>query len=324
MTRTLSIFILLVALPVAAAPDGGAPAVAVKAPDPAAAIAERAQALKEASELLDKASAARTRGNRNFAEQLFSSAELIVGPDAVAELAGFFREGAPPRVNTPLKTLPKDTPAQPAVVGNSDDDAPEEKPKKGSLAGTVRLEGKAPIEGLAVVTLEPASGKWRRRTPRTKILEQRDRQFAPRVLAVPVGSTVTFPNFDNVYHNVFSRSDSKSFDLGIYKGGAARDVVFDKEGIIRLGCNLHANMAAHIIVVAAPHYAVTDSTGHFRFKSLEPGKYKLKAWNEKSTQPVVRDVVIAPDKNTVSVVMAADASAGLGTDKFGVARGGKP
>ncbi len=301
--------------------------VASAAPSPAPTpepIAERAAAFREAAALLDKAGAAHTRGSRNFADQLFSSAELLVGPEAVADLAPLFREGAPPRITTPLSAMPKDSAPQPAVVGSSEQDEPEPpKPKRGSLVGTLKLDGKAASGALAVITLEPASGKWHRRAPRQRVMEQRNRQFAPRLLVVPVGSTVLFPNFDNVYHNVFSRSEPRSFDLGLYKNGEARAVTLDKEGIVTLGCNLHANMSAHVVVVSAPHYVVTDADGHFNFKSLEPGKYKLRAWSDHSTTPITRDITINVDKNTVALEMSADGS-DVSTDKFGVPRGKKP
>jgi truncated hemoglobin YjbI len=287
-------------------------------------VAERAQGLREAADLLDKAGQARARGSRSLAEQLFSSAEAIVGAEALTQLAPMFREGAPPRVTTPLKVLPASTPAQPATVGSSEEDEPEAKPQKGSLAGTVKVDGKTLAEGFGVVTLEPASGHFRRRPPRQRFMEQRNRQFAPRLLVVPVGSTVTFPNFDTVYHNVYSRSDIKSFDLGLYKNGQAREMVFDKEGIIRLGCNLHANMSAHIAVVSAPHYTITDGQGRFNFKSLEPGRYKLRAWTERSVEPAVQDITVKPDRNTAVVNVRGKATADPGTDKFGVPRGQAP
>ena len=118
---------------------------------------------------------------------------------------------------------------------------------EGSLTGTVQIDGK-PLNGaFGLVTLEPASGKWKPRAPKQRVMEQRNREFLPHVLAVPVGSTVAFPNFDTVFHNVFSTSPLGAFDLGIYKKGEAREFTFDKEGIIRLGCNLHANMSAYIV-----------------------------------------------------------------------------
>jgi plastocyanin len=277
--------------------------------------------MREAAALLEKAADALARGNRSFAEQLFSSAELLVGPEVLAELAARFRAGAPPRVNTPLKVVP-DAGAQPLVAGSSDTDEPEAKPEKGALSGTVTIDGKSG-SGFGVVTLEPMSGKFRKRVPKQRVMEQRDREFSPRVLAVPVGSTVSFPNYDGTFHNVFSVSESKPFDLGLYKGGQARDVTFEAEGVVRLGCNLHANMQAWVVVVAAPHYAITDKDGTFKFGSLAPGKYKLRAWNERSQTPVEQEIVVKAGANQVAVGVKGDAPEGPPPDKFGVARGKK-
>ena len=304
------------AAPVAAAPTSDAP----PASDP---IGEKSLALKEAAALLDKAGAARTRGARSFAEQLFSSAEVLVGPEAVSSVAPLFRVGAPPRVTTPTVLAPKDSAPQPASVGGSEQDEPEEKPKLGRVSGSIAVEGGDDGPAFGFVTLEPAAGKFRKRSPRRRTMEQRARQFAPRLLVVPVGSTVTFPNFDPVYHNVFSTSDLKAFDLGIYRNGEAREVVFDKEGIVKLGCNLHANMSAHIVVVSAPHYVVTDEKGRFAFNSLAPGKYKLRAWSERSLEPVTQLVDVKADKNTFVVKVKSDAPTGPMADKFGVSRGAK-
>ena len=298
----------------AAKPAPGAPAGL----DPAK---EKAAQLREAASLLEKASDALARGNKSFAEQLFSSAELIVGPDAVADLAPRFREGAPPRVNTPLKAIP-DAGKQPVLAGNSEEDQPEKKPEKGSLTGTVQIEGKAG-GAVGVITLEPVGKKWAKRSPKQRIVEQRNREFLPHIMAVPVGSTVAFPNYDPTFHNVFSSSDSKAFDLGLYKGGQSREVTFEKEGVVRVGCNLHANMSAFIIVVAAPHYAITDEQGNFKFGSLAPGKYTLRAWSDKSLTPVTQEVVVKVGANQVTVGVKADAPTGPAPDKFGVARGGK-
>jgi len=288
----------------------------VKKPGPAG---ERASQLREAANLLEKADEAREREARSYAEQLFSSAEIIVGADALAELAPLFRRGAPPRVQTPVKSLPKDSPPQPATVGSSERDRPEPRPKKGSLAGTLMLGGK-PFSGeFGVVTLQPV-GKKLHAFPTARIMEQRNRSFAPHILVVPVGSVVTFPNFDPVFHNVFSASDTKPFDLGLYKTGEAREVVFDREGTVRLACNLHANMSAYIVVVSAPHYVVTDPSGEFRFASLEPGKYTLKAYSERSLAAYTTEIAIKPGKNQVTVGVTDDAPAGPLPDKFGVPR----
>ncbi len=284
-------------------------------------VAERAQAIAEAASTLTKADGARKAGNKNFAEQLFSSAEILVGAQALEGIAPLFREGAPPRITTPLKQLPMDTAPQPGVSRSSEEEEPAPAPpKRGGLAGTLQLDGK-PLAGRGVVTIEPVGSKWKVRPPKDRVMEQRNRSFAPKLLVVRKGSTVSFPNFDTVYHNVFSRSDAASFDLGIYKNGQSRELVFDKPGIVRVGCNLHANMAGYIVVVDSAHYAITDEHGTFAFKSLAPGKYRMHVYTERSTSPIEQDVSIAADSTaTATVAIVGDAVAPT-LDKFGKPRG---
>jgi len=288
-------------------------------------VAERAQLLREAADQLERAQVAFANGNKNLAEQLFSTAELLVGPEVVAPIAKQFREGGPPRITTPTQKIDPNAPPQPKVAGSSE--AEDEKdhvppPKnEGSLAGTLQIDGKAMSGAFGLVTLEPAEGKWKPRTPKRLVVEQRNREFLPHLMAISVGSTVVFPNFDTVFHNVFSTSPLGAFDLGLYKGNEAREFTFQKEGIVRLGCNLHANMSAYIAVVAAPAYVVTDDSGHFAFKHLVPGKYKLKAWSERSKAPITKDVMIKLGKNDITVGVTGDAAPGLPPDKFGGKRG---
>jgi plastocyanin len=304
----------------------GIPGGPAAAPGPATAgsgpVRERAAGLREAADLLDKAQGALDGGNRNLAEMLFSSAELLTGPDAVAALATVFREGAPPRVSTPIVKVTDSAP-QPVAVGASDEDEPDARPARGSLQGEVMIDGKS-LAGFGVVMLEPVGRRWKPRQPKARQIEQRNREFAPHVLAVPIGSKVTFPNFDGIFHNVFSTSEAARFDLGLYRKGEAREMTFEREGIVRLGCNLHANMSAYIVVVSAPHYAITDDKGRFVFKSLEPGTYKLRAWSEKSLAPVAQNVVVKAGQNQVKVGVAGDAPAGPQPDKFGAPRGQRP
>ena len=301
-----------------AAPKSGAPAA--KGP-----VGERAAGFRAAADLLDQAQASLDAGNRNLAEMLFSSAELLTGPEAVAALAGLFRAGAPPRVATPLEKVDVSAAPQPVAVGTSDDDEPDARPARGSLRGEVMIEGKPLGGSFGVVMLDPVGRKGKIRAPKERKVEQRNREFAPHVLAVPVGSTVSFPNFDGVFHNVFSTSEPAKFDLGLYRQGEARSFTFAKEGIVRLGCNLHANMSAYVVVVAATHYAITDGSGKFTFRSLEPGTYKLRAWSERSSTPVTETVVVKAGENQIKVGVAGDAPAGPQPDKFGVPRvGAKP
>ena len=288
-------------------------------------VAERAQVLREAADQLDRAQGALDNGNKNLAEQLFSTAELLVGPDVVASIAQKFRDGAPPRVTTPTQKIDTGAAPQPKVVGSSE--AEDEKDRvppprvEGSLTGAMQIDGRAASGAFGLITLEPADGKWKPRTPKRLVVEQRNREFLPHLMAISVGSTVSFPNFDSVFHNVFSTSPLTAFDLGLYKGGEARELTFQKEGIVRLGCNLHANMSAYIAVVAAPAYVVTDDSGHFAFKHLAPGKYKLKAWSERSKAPITQDVTIKAGKNDVTVGVTGDAAPGPAPDKFGGKRG---
>jgi plastocyanin len=313
----------------APAPSTPAPSppvsTAAPAPTPSGPVGERAQALREAADQLDKAGRALAAGNRNLAEQLFSTAELLVGPEAVAALAPTFRAGAPPRITTPTVKVDTASPPQPRVVGSSEaEDAKDNIPPprvEGSLTGQIMIDGKPLVGAFGLVTLEPASGKWKPRTPKHHVVEQRNREFLPHLMAISVGSTVSFPNFDSVFHNVFSTSPIGAFDLGLYKAGEAREYTFQKEGIVRLGCNLHANMQAYIAIVAAPAYVVTDDTGAYAFKHLEPGKYKMKAWSEKSKAPIEQDITIKVGANAINVGVAADAPAGLPPDKFGGKRG---
>lgn len=305
-----------------AKPAAPAPAAAAAPADP---VAKRAAALREAAALLERASKALASGNRNLADQLFSQAELLAGPESLADLAGPFRVGGPPRVTTPTIAVDKNAAPQPAVLGSSEQEDEEDKvapPKvEASLVGSLQLGGRA-ASGVGLVTLEPIGGKKVRKRPlRHRVIEQRGREFSPRLTAVSVGSTISFPNFDTVFHNVFSTSPSGPFDLGLYRAGEAREVTFTKEGVLRVACNLHANMSAYVAVVAAPHYTVTDSTGGFSFRHLAPGKYKLSAWNERSKEPFVKEITLKVGKNQLDLSLSDDAPKGPPPDKFGGKRG---
>jgi hemoglobin len=289
-------------------------------PDAKLAAATRvAGTLKDraAAELITQAVIAGKRGQRSYAEQLFTRAEMMTGPRPLAPIASVFRSGAPPRVTTALKTLPADTAPQPATVGGSESDEPERRLAAGSLHGMIKIDGKAP-SGLGVVMLWPERG-GKKRVAKARIIEQRNKTFAPHVMAVPVGSTVSFPNFDPIFHNVFSLSKAKPFDLGMYKNGETRDVKLEKPGIVRLGCNLHANMSAYLIVVDAPHYVIVENDGSYSFKSLVPGKYRVQAWNEQSSEPMVSSITIKAGANEGDLDLKGGGQA-ISPDKFGTSR----
>jgi len=116
-----------------------------------------------------------------------------------------------------------------------------------------------------------------------------NKSFSPHVLVVPVGSTVSFPNHDPFNHNVFSLSEEQPFDLGLYGRGATRSVRFTRAGVIRVYCNVHAQMSALIVVRDGPHFAQPEGDGSFVLPQVPPGRYLLHAWHERApelTQPL--------------------------------------
>ena len=155
------------------------------------------------------------------------------------------------------------------------------------LIGTVQVAGR-PAEH-AVIWLE-ASGAPA--SPSKKVvLDQRNLAFVPRVLAVRVGTTVEFPNNDKVFHNVFSFRDGKKFDLGMYPKGAMKPIVFDKPGLARLFCNIHPNMAAYVMAVDSPYFAVSNENGTFTIAGVPPGTYTYHAWRA-GGQPLTGSIAV--------------------------------
>ncbi|MEM1205237.1 MAG: carboxypeptidase regulatory-like domain-containing protein [Acidobacteriota bacterium] len=133
------------------------------------------------------------------------------------------------------------------------------------------------------VEVEPAAEPFEIATVR--------KEFLPRVLTVPVGSTVRFPNQDPILHNVFSVSGKNRFDLGLYRGGEAKGTVFHEPGIVRVFCNVHHSMVAYVVVVDTPYYATLDSQGAFEITGLPPGPGELTVWHERAEPKTLRYVV---------------------------------
>jgi plastocyanin len=144
----------------------------------------------------------------------------------------------------------------------------------------------------SVVYLEtaPRAAFDHREEPRAK-LDQRNEAFVPHVLAIVAGTTVDFPNNDRTYHNVFSLSSTRSFDLGRYAVGRSKAVKFDRPGIVRVFCDIHSHMSAFILVFAHRHFAVTDDEGVYRIDNVPPGSYTVLAWNESAPTESRRIVV---------------------------------
>ena len=142
---------------------------------------------------------------------------------------------------------------------------------------------------LAVVYLDGAPSSPGPRP--TKQLTQREMNFLPSLLPIQVGTRVEFPNEDDTYHNIFSYSPAKRFDLGRYRPDERPipSQVFEKTGLVTLRCDIHEHMRGLILVLDTPHFTVTDADGRFRLANLPPGKYTLKVWIDSKTireQPV--------------------------------------
>ena len=136
---------------------------------------------------------------------------------------------------------------------------------------------------LAVVYLEGTFPKPV--TAPTKQMSQKDLAFTPSLLPVQVGTRVEFPNFDDTYHDVFSLSPAKRFDLGRYRPDAkpVPSQVFDTAGLVTLRCDIHEHMKSLVLVLDTPHFVVTDAQGNFRLEGLPAGRYTLKAWVDSRT-----------------------------------------
>lgn len=110
------------------------------------------------------------------------------------------------------------------------------------------------------------------------VMDQRNREFVPRVLVVGVGTSVEFPNNDSVSHQVYSFSAAKRFQLPLYKGQPHPPVTFDKSGLVVLGCNIHDAMVGYIYVTDAPYFGITETAGEIAFKNLPVGDYRIVLW----------------------------------------------
>jgi len=130
---------------------------------------------------------------------------------------------------------------------------------------------------------------------------QKDRQFRPGVLVVPLGSSIEFPNEDKIFHNVFSLSKAARFDLGLYKSGESKSVIPKKAGVIDVFCNIHPQMFAKILVVDTQHYAITEADGRFTIPAVPVGTYELVAWQAKGDKRTAQVSVVRGRKTKLEL-----------------------
>ncbi len=154
--------------------------------------------------------------------------------------------------------------------------------RTGIVKGTITIGGRptsdavVSVEGVAEEKLETQSLKVK---ASKAVMNQHDLKFVPRVLPVQGGTTVNFPNNDKTWHNVFSASTTKKFNLGLYPAGESRNVTFGKPGVVRILCNVHPNMEAHIVVKGHPFFTVPNTRGSYRIDAVPMGKYRLEVWH---------------------------------------------
>ena len=127
---------------------------------------------------------------------------------------------------------------------------------------------------------KPLAGTAPQRVVTRRVL-QREANFVPHVLPIQVGTTIEWPNQDDILHNVFSISDPKPFDLGLYKDPELKRVTFDKPGRVDVFCSIHTTMSCIILVLETPWFAATDDRGRYAIKGVPPGVYQLRAWHER-------------------------------------------
>ncbi len=167
----------------------------------------------------------------------------------------------------------------------------------GTVEGHVRRAGPSADLSNFVISVEDIEGPFPA-PERRAVMEQKDLQFVPHVLAIQVGTTVEFPNSDPLSHNVFSISEAKRFNLGLYSRGTVRRLKFERPGVVDLLCNVHLEMSGFIVVVKNPYFARTSSDGAFRIDGIPAGRHQLRYWHERLPPQVL--TVQVPETGSVN------------------------
>ncbi len=169
-----------------------------------------------------------------------------------------------------------------------------------SRGGSARSGAVAPEAPAVVYLVGRPAGPFTPPAERPQMV-QRDQAFHPLVLPILVGTTVDFPNLDPVYHNVFSYSKARKFDLGRYPKGKSKSVTFDTAGLIKVFCEIHPSMRAHILVLEQPYFAVTGPDGQYRIPNVPSGEYVLRVWQEQLPEIEMKVTVPAQESVVVDV-----------------------
>ena len=174
----------------------------------------------------------------------------------------------------------------------------------GTIAGTIETD-LAKYKGDTVVYLEGVNEQV---TPQHKSIDQLNLTFVPKVITIPVGSTVDFTNNDKIYHNITSTSESNKFSLDTYDPGVTRPVTFNKPGVVHLLCKVHPEMSGWVVVTENQYAAVTEHDGKFTIPNVPVGTYQIETWNEKLKLKGKTTVTVAEGKTVPLVIKLSDAT----------------
>lgn len=175
----------------------------------------------------------------------------------------------------------------------------------GSLEIEIRDLKGSPVRDAVVYA---QGGNLPARSNQQAVIDQRNKQFIPYVTAVQVGTSILFPNRDNIRHHVYSLSPAKRFELPLYAGVPAAPVLFDKEGFVTLGCNIHDWMVAYVAVLTTPYFRVSGAEGQVALKDLPAGRYLIETWHPllKGAPAQRAQAVDVPDNAALSLTFTVD------------------
>ncbi len=166
------------------------------------------------------------------------------------------------------------------------------------LSVTVLDNAGRPFAGAAVIAEPQTPAPRPNASPRSE-MDQRDLQFVPNLLVIRTGTAVSFPNSDQVWHQVYSFSGARTFQLSLYAGRAHPPVIFDKPGLVTLGCNIHDGMIGYIYVTDSPWHGRSDTNGQLTLQNLPAGNYTVKIWHQRFNDPAAslsRSVTLTDDQ----------------------------
>jgi plastocyanin len=185
------------------------------------------------------------------------------------------------------------------LVKVSNAPAPEKDRKRYPVEkqGGDEVSGNHPVQDVIIYLEGAKAGKGKR--PKAS-MAQETKQFKPRVLPVKLGTTVEFPNLDPFYHNVFSYSKLKKFDLGRYPTGQSKSITFDQAGVVKVFCEIHSQMKGYIVVLDTDAFCIPDESGKIKISGIPNGTYNMVAWHP-SYDPKVKKVSISDKPTEVEI-----------------------